>query len=98
MLGELNGSHTGTRYYSASSTPATASLGAFYDNGYTGDGLKVEEIIAKGPTDKSRQQDQTGLYHRKDRWNKHQKRRRLLSAIKWQGRQEGIAVRLQPDN
>ena len=53
MLGELNGSHTGARYYSASSTPATASLGAFYDNGYTGDGLKVEEIIAKGPLTKA---------------------------------------------
>ena len=53
MLGELNGSHTGARYYSASSTPATASLGAFYDNGYTGDGLKVEEIIANGPLTKA---------------------------------------------
>ena len=32
MLGELNGSHTGARYYSSSSAPATACLGAFYDN------------------------------------------------------------------
>ena len=53
MLGELNGSHTGARYRSASSAPATASLGAFYDNSYTGDGLKIEEIIAKGPLTKA---------------------------------------------
>ena len=53
MLGELNGSHTGARYRSASSTPATACLGAFYDNSYTGDGLKIEEIIAKGPLTKA---------------------------------------------
>ena len=53
MLGELNGSHTGARYRSASSAPATASLGAFYDNNYTGDGLKIEEIIAKGPLTKA---------------------------------------------
>lgn len=49
MLGELNGSHTGARYRPASTTPATACLGAFYDNSYMGDGLKIEEIIAKGP-------------------------------------------------
>ena len=49
LLGELNGSHTGARYYSSSSAPATACLGAFYDNSYTGDGLKIAEIIAKGP-------------------------------------------------
>ncbi|MBE6300505.1 MAG: peptidase S41 [Parabacteroides distasonis] len=49
MLGELNGSHTGARYRPASTTPATACLGAFFDNSYNGDGLKIEEIIAKGP-------------------------------------------------
>ncbi|SEG11936.1 S41 family peptidase [Parabacteroides chinchillae] len=49
MLGELNGSHTGARYRPAPIAPATASLGAFFDNNYSGDGLKIEEIIAKGP-------------------------------------------------
>lgn len=49
MLGELNGSHTGARYRAASSQPATAVLGAFFDPTYTGDGLKIEEIIKKGP-------------------------------------------------
>lgn len=49
MLGELNGSHTGARYRAASTTPTTACLGAFFDPAYTGDGLKIEEIIKKGP-------------------------------------------------
>lgn len=49
LLGELNGSHTGARFRPSSSAPATACLGAFYDNSYNGDGLKIAEIIAKGP-------------------------------------------------
>ena len=49
MLGELNGSHTGARYYAPGASFQTARLGAFYDNDYTGDGLKIKEIIAKGP-------------------------------------------------
>lgn len=50
VLGELNASHTGGRAYT--NTPAleeTAFLGAFFDDTYTGDGLKVSEIIARGP-------------------------------------------------
>ncbi len=49
MLGELNGSHTGARYRPASTIPSTAVLGAFFDNNYSGDGLKIAEIIAQGP-------------------------------------------------
>lgn len=49
ILGELNGSHTGARYYGPSSAYATASLGAFYDDTYPGDGLRIKEIIKKGP-------------------------------------------------
>lgn len=49
LLGELNGSHTGARYYAAGASFPTACLGVFYDNEYTGDGLKIKEIIAKGP-------------------------------------------------
>ena len=30
MLGELNGSHTGARYYSNGPTLSTATLGVFY--------------------------------------------------------------------
>ena len=49
LLGELNGSHTGARYNPGLKGPETARLGAFFDNTYTGDGLRIEEIIAKGP-------------------------------------------------
>lgn len=51
MLGELNGSHTGSRYYPAGATLKTAALGLFFDNDYEGDGLKVEEVIKRGPFD-----------------------------------------------
>ena len=49
MLGELNGSHTGARYYPDGPTLSTASLGVFYDESYEGDGLKIKEILKKGP-------------------------------------------------
>ena len=47
MLGELNGSHTGARY-SYRSGLSMGTLGAFYDNDYEGDGLKIKEIIKGG--------------------------------------------------
>ena len=47
MLGELNGSHTGARY-SYKSGLNMGTLGAFYDNEYDGDGLKIKEIIKGG--------------------------------------------------
>jgi tricorn protease len=50
MLGELNGSHTGCRYSPKhENTDATAALGVFYDENYKGAGVKVAEVIAKGP-------------------------------------------------
>lgn len=51
MLGELNGSHTGSRYYPAGAPLKTAALGLFFDNDYEGDGLKVDEVIRRGPFD-----------------------------------------------
>ncbi len=54
MLGELNGSHTGCRYTpKQENTDATAALGLFYDEEYNGKGVKVKEVIAKGPLAKS---------------------------------------------
>lgn len=53
MLGELNGSHTGARYFATTTCPETAYLGAFYDNNYKGDGLKIAEILKRGPLDKA---------------------------------------------
>ena len=50
MLGELNGSHTGCRYSpNYDNADKTASLGVFYDNTYSGNGLKIAEIIEKSP-------------------------------------------------
>ena len=49
MLGELNGSHTGARYYASGPALATANLGVFYDDTYTGKGLKIKEIMKKSP-------------------------------------------------
>lgn len=54
MLGELNASHTGGRYRPSSDTgDKTASLGLFYDESYTGNGLKIQEVMDKGPLVKS---------------------------------------------
>lgn len=50
-LGELNVSHTGGRYYGPSAVESTASLGVLFDWNYTGKGLKVAEVIEKGPFD-----------------------------------------------
>lgn len=49
LLGELNGSHTGCRYRPNSGAEATASLGVLYDWNYSGDGLKISEILKRGP-------------------------------------------------
>ena len=49
ILGELNASHTGGRYYADGASMATANLGAFFDENYQGNGLKVVEILPRGP-------------------------------------------------
>lgn len=49
ILGELNASHTGGRYYAPGADRQTAVLGAFYDETYSGDGLKIAEVIKRGP-------------------------------------------------
>mgnify|MGYP000815173848 CR=1 FL=1 len=54
MLGELNGSHTGARYYASGAALPTAALGVFYDEAYAGDGLKIKEIIAQSPLTKKK--------------------------------------------
>ncbi len=54
MLGELNASHTGCRYsHPQLNLDATASLGLFYDQAFTGNGLKVTEVMKKGPLDRA---------------------------------------------
>lgn len=49
ILGELNASHTGSKYYGSYAKMGTASLGAFYDQNYKGDGLKVTEVVGGSP-------------------------------------------------
>jgi len=63
MLGELNVSHTGCRAYGASVSGAdrTAALGLLYDFSYTGEGLKVAEVVKKGPFDKASSKMRPGV-------------------------------------
>lgn len=54
MLGELNASHTGCRYRPRiSGGDSTAALGLLYDLSFDGLGLKVSEIITRGPLDRA---------------------------------------------
>ena len=53
MLGELNVSHTGGRYYHSGKGDSTADLGLLFDMEYTGNGMRVDDIIEKGPFDRS---------------------------------------------
>lgn len=49
LLGELNASHTGGRYYADGAEMDTAELGAFFDETYDGDGLKIAEVVSGSP-------------------------------------------------
>ncbi len=54
LLGELNVSHTGGRYYPKfDNAEHTASLGLLYDQDYMGKGIKVSAVIPGGPLDKA---------------------------------------------
>ena len=53
LLGELNVSHTGGSYSGKGATEQTATLGLLYDWEYMKDGLKVAEVLKKGPFDRS---------------------------------------------
>ncbi len=54
LLGELNVSHTGGRYYpTASQADRTASLGLLYDLQFDGPGIKVAEVVKGGPLDRA---------------------------------------------
>jgi Tol biopolymer transport system component len=61
MLGELNASHTGSGYrYNDPDGDRTASLGVFFDWDYNGDGLKILEVVEKGPLDNAESQIEAG--------------------------------------
>lgn len=44
LLGELNGSHTGARYYARSGI-GTGHLGVLFDQNWNGEGLRIAEIL-----------------------------------------------------
>lgn len=56
LLGELNASHTGCRYYGGGSRTGdrTASLGLYFDYNFEGKGLKIQEVLKKGPFDRKK--------------------------------------------
>lgn len=49
ILGELNASHTGGRASSGYAQLPTSSLGAFFDPDFDGNGLRITEILPRGP-------------------------------------------------
>lgn len=63
LLGELNVSHTGARSYAKSNSNAdrTASLGLLYDLNYQGNGMKIEEVVERGPMDKAASKARPGV-------------------------------------
>lgn len=62
LLGELNASHTGGRYSAMYDSQADISsdLGLLYDQTYTGDGLRIEEVIVNGPFDRANSKVKAG--------------------------------------
>jgi tricorn protease len=52
MLGELNASHLGIGGTASYPEQVTADLGLIFDDSYTGPGLRVAEILKRGPADK----------------------------------------------
>lgn len=53
LLGELNVSHSGGRYFPAGAIDQTASLGLLYDINAKGDGVVITEVLEKGPFDRA---------------------------------------------
>lgn len=52
MMGELNASHLGIQGLGAAPEEVTADLGLLFDPGYQGPGLKVADLLKRGPADK----------------------------------------------
>jgi len=52
MLGELNASHLGISGFLRSPDEITADLGLIFDETYKGPGLKIAEVLKRGPADK----------------------------------------------
>src|SRR5262245_31594410 len=52
MMGELNSSHLGVSGQLSSAEEQTAELGLVFDETYRGKGLKIAEVLKRGPADK----------------------------------------------
>jgi tricorn protease len=52
MLGELNASHLGISGHISNPDEITADLGLLFDESYKGPGLKISEVLKRGPADK----------------------------------------------
>jgi tricorn protease len=52
MMGELNASHLGVAGFGTNPEEETADLGLLFDEGYRGKGLKISEIVKRGPADR----------------------------------------------
>ncbi len=62
LLGEMNASHTGCSHRMSSTTgDSTAALGILYDVRFAGPGLRIGEIIARGPADKAASRLASGI-------------------------------------
>lgn len=62
LLGELNASHTGSGYRTGDATgDATASLGLFYDDAFTGPGMRITEVMKQGPCVKEGTRIEAGI-------------------------------------
>ncbi len=80
MLGELNASHTGGRYRPENNGLKTAALGLLFDEKYSGEGIKISEVLAGGPLDKAGSKVKAGdiiikinaeVIGADENWNKH---------------------------
>lgn len=63
MTGELNASHIGSSYRAKrkGTNDSTGALGLFFDLSNTKSGLKVKEVLAKGPFDKASSKVEAGV-------------------------------------
>jgi Tol biopolymer transport system component/C-terminal processing protease CtpA/Prc len=62
MLGELNVSHAGSSYIASSTNgDNTASLGILMDYDYTGEGIRIAEVLRGGPLDKANSPIKAGM-------------------------------------
>ncbi|HEV3237467.1 MAG TPA: S41 family peptidase [Gemmataceae bacterium] len=52
MMGELNASHLGIYGFAKGPEELTADLGLIFDETYSGPGVKISEILKRGPADK----------------------------------------------